>query len=583
MKSATFPKAPRRTLVLISLLLVAATLGLYSQVMTFDFVGYDDNLMVVDNANVKAGLTARGSAWAFGLSNRGGTYWHPLTWLSHMLDCELYGVRPGPHHVTNLLLHTANTLLLFLVFSAMTGSPWRSALVAAFFALHPVNVESVAWVASRKNLLSTLFLLLTLAAYVAYSARPNIRRYLVVFTTFVVGLLAKPMLVTIPFILLLLDFWPLRRMETSLRTEDQPPDNPTPVRRLIWEKIPLLAISMGSILISTWTLPTDAAGLSGQGMSLQLRLANALVSCVKYIGKLIAPHDLSIFYPYPTAVGATKVIGAFVLLGVITVFAFSGRRERPYFAMGWLWFLVTFGPVSGLMQAGVWPEMADRWAYVPFIGLFLILSWGMPETASRLRRPTILPVTAACLLLMAFALSTTLQLRHWRNGGTLFAHAIEIEPANVVALTGLADFRLHEGKNREALSLYTQALELQPGYTMAHNGMGVAYVRLGRPADAMEHFRISMPSDRSGFAVLNLAILLSDSGRTEEATELFAQALESRPNSAAAHLGLGATLARQARYDEAIFHFKEAVRLDPTNIDAQEKLGRCLQRTENPN
>ncbi|MBC2695325.1 MAG: hypothetical protein HF982_08645, partial [Desulfobacteraceae bacterium] len=340
--------------VLICLFLVIATLAVYWQINYHEFINFDDSLYILQNKQVQKGLTSESISWAFSFTDI--AYWHPLTWLSHMLDCQIYGLIPGMHHRTNLILHIVNSILLFFVFQKMTGALWRSAFVATLFALHPLNVESVAWVAERKNVLSTFFWMLTMLAYVHYTTRPGLYRYLLTLLFLMLGLMAKPMLVTLPFVLLLLDYWPLERLR------NQSPFN------LILEKIPFFAFSAVSVYISSLSVKYYGIVVSTELVPMQIRIANALVSYVKYIEKMIWPKNLAIFYPFPDTLPIWQILGAGLFLASISFLVFLNLRKKPYLCMGWLWFLGTLIPVIGLKQAGLWPAMADRWAYVPFVG-----------------------------------------------------------------------------------------------------------------------------------------------------------------------------------------------------------------------
>ena len=352
---------------LICLLLTFSILAVYWQVRNHDFINLDDNVYVTDNNHVKAGINLDSIIWAFSLENKDNTYWHPVTWLSHMLDCQLYGMNPGMHHSTNLLFHIANTILLFLVLRRMTGEFWKSALVAAFFGLHPLNVETVAWVSERKNVLSTFFWMMTMATYFHYTERPGFYRYLPVFFLLMLGQLVKPMLVTLPFVLLLLDYWPLGRLKIGQWRS---------FFRLIWEKIPLFILSALSVGIAV--LSNQHLGIlqSTETVPMTLRIENALVSYVEYIVKTIWPNNMAIYYPFPDSLPLWQAAGALLALACISLMLLLKLRHIPSLGTGWLWYLGTSVPISGLVQNGLWPAMADRWAYIPAIGIFIIIVWG---------------------------------------------------------------------------------------------------------------------------------------------------------------------------------------------------------------
>jgi len=390
------------------LILIFVTAAAYGQLSECDFVGFDDYVQLVDNPYLHEGITAETIAWAFGFEKF--TYWHPLTWLSHMLGFQMFGLNPGMQHLINLFFHIANTLLLFCVLKRMSGAFWQSAFVAGLFALHPLNVESVAWVTERKNVLSTFFWMLTMLAYVCYAARPSVLRYLAVFAALALGLMAKPMLVTMPFVLLLLDYWPLERFQLGRHAGNVSSETgtfvnsgyqPWPGSRLVAEKIPLLVLAAVSINMSTLSVQNlDTTILTGS-VPMKLKISNALVSYVIYIKKMLWPSGLAVLYPYPEAVPLWQAVGAGLLLAGVTMLVLRKIKLQPYLSVGWLWFIGTFVPVIGLVQVGLWPAMADRFAYVPLVGLFILIAWGISDILSKQRHRRIMLgiLTAACLIL----------------------------------------------------------------------------------------------------------------------------------------------------------------------------------------
>ncbi len=361
---------------LVCLLLGFITFAVYCQVINHEFISLDDDLYVTENQHILEGITLQSVAWAFNFSDKEETYWHPLTWLSHNLDCQLYGLNSGMHHLTSLIIHMANAILLFLLFNRMTGELWKSAFVAAIFSLHPINVDSVAWVAERKNVLSTFFWILTMLSYVHYTVRPGIYKYLLTLFVFALGLLAKPMLVTLPCVLILIDYWPLGRILHSQTAS---------FSRLIIEKIPFFLLSFASIFLSTSSLKGTTAVISMIQRPMDLRIANALVSYVSYIGKMIWPQGLAVNYPFPATVPIWESVCAGLFLILVSLLVFISIKRMPYLTIGWLWFIGTLVPVIGLMQVGYWPALADRFAYVPFIGLFVMVAWGVPDLFVRWR------------------------------------------------------------------------------------------------------------------------------------------------------------------------------------------------------
>jgi hypothetical protein len=465
---------------LISLFIIIVTLTAYWQVRHHEFVNFDDELYVVDNDHVQNGLSLKGAIWAFGFTDV--VYWHPLTWLSHMLDCQLYGLNPGMHHTTNLILHIINSLLLFLVFQQMTGALWRSAFVAAIFALHPINVESVAWVAERKNVLSTFFWILTMLTYANYSRQKGLWRYLLTLFMFLLGLMCKPILVTLPFVLLLLDYWPLQRFNFKLwegRT----------IFSLLIEKVPFVALSILSFLVSTLSLQNFKMMVPMEFTLFNLRVANALVSYVKYLGKMVWPWNLVFYYPYPKLIPSWHVLFAGFFLICVFAMVIRAINNRPYLVIGWFWYIVTLIPVSGLIQAGLWPAMADRWAYVPLIGIFIIVAWGIPDLIAKWRYKGIGMGIAGTIFLLIIMISSWFQIGYWQNSFTLYKHALDVDQSNAVAHYSLGTVLAKQGKSNEAMIHYFQALRINPAHAEACNNVGVILANKGNIKEAIIYFK----------------------------------------------------------------------------------------------
>lgn len=443
----------RRVAAGVGLSLALLTLATYLPVLAHGFIRFDDPLYVTRNHHVQAGLSWEGIAWAF--SANVASNWHPLTLLSHMLDCELFGMDPLGHHLTSLLLHAVSVVLLFEALRRMTGCVWRSAFVAALFAVHPTHVESVAWIAERKDVLSGFFWMLTLLAWVCYVRQPSPKRYAAVALALAAGLLSKPMVVTLPFVLLLLDVWPLRR---TIR---------------IQEKLPLFALAAASC-VATVIAQSGAIGLASR-FPLRLRLANAVLSYVAYLGKTVLPTRLAVFYPMPDEFPAWKVAGAALLLAVLTVLACRAGRS---FAVGWLWFLGALVPVIGIVQVGG-QAMADRYTYLPTIGLFLIAAWGLPRRAA----------WVAVVVVLALAAGTRLQLRYWEDSESLFRHAAAVTERNFIAHLNLAQIHAERGEHGPALEHFRTTLEIRPGMWQAQASLGNTLRRWGRPDKALPHLR----------------------------------------------------------------------------------------------
>ncbi|MFC1815001.1 tetratricopeptide repeat protein [Thermodesulfobacteriota bacterium] len=571
----------------VGLFLIVVILTAYGQVRNFEFINYDDNAYVTENQYVKAGLTLEGIAWAFNFKEyQYLTYWHPITWLSHMLDVQIFGMNPGGHHITSLFFHILNSLLLFLVFNRMTGALWRSALMVALFAIHPLNAEPVAWVAERMNVLSTFFWMLTMLFYVYYVARPVFSRYLLTVMAFILGLMAKPMLVTLPCVMLLLDYWPLGRFE--FRTADDPVPGGTarsikpgmrkhPVIRPVLEKIPFLALSAASVYLSSSTLLSFKTMVSTELVPMKLRIANALVSYVKYIQKMIWPQDLAVLYPYPQGVPVWQVVGAILFLSGVSILVLRGIRSRPYLGIGWLWYLGTLVPVIGLAQTGLWPEMADRWAYVPLIGLFIMISWGVPEILKRWRYKEICFVVLSSTILVILMTVTSVQVRYWQNSLALFERALAVTDRNTVAHNNLGVTLENQGKTTEAIRHYQAALRIDPNYSQAHNNLGNALASQGKLVEAIKHYFEAIHLDPSNKeAHYNLGGAFLAQGKLDRAIGYYLAALQADPFYAEAHNNLGAALAKQGQTLAAAFHFQKALRIDPDYKEARDNLQSIL-------
>ena len=472
--------------------LLVSTLLIFQQVRNFDFVGYDDNDYVNENQHVLDGLTWDGVIWAFTTSH--ASNWHPVTWLSLMLDCQIFGKDPGWIHLVNVILHLANTLLLFAVLRRMTGSLWPSAFVAAAFAIHPVHVESVAWIAERKDVLSTLFWLLTMAAYAGYVKRPSVFRYSTAIVLFAVGLMAKPMLVTLPFVLLLLDYWPLNRSEptqhaavTDRHSRKFAPagQKRTSWYRLVIEKVPFFALAAVSSVI-TFIVQRSGGAIGGiDVLPLKGRIFNAAIAYFQYIKMMFCPSKLAIFYPHPLdTIAHVKAAGCILLLIALTgLFLYLARRKK-YLATGWLWYLGTLIPVIGLVQVGS-QAYADRYTYIPYIGLFIVIAWGIGELLSRLPYRRFSVGFLSAIVLTTLGLYAHRQVGFWNNGITLFSHAIDVTEDNAIAYNSLSAAYGDLGHFQAQMEAAQQAIKIKPKYAEAHNNLGVAYGGLGRYEDAI--------------------------------------------------------------------------------------------------
>jgi tetratricopeptide (TPR) repeat protein len=595
-------------------LLVLVTIAIYWPVMRHAFVNHDDSLYVTDNPHVRAGLTWEGLVWAFGRVHGDQTYWHPLSWVSHMVDCQLYGLKPGGHHRTSMLLHAANAVLVFLVFRRMTGAFWRCVVLAALFALHPLQVDSVAWVAERKNLLSAFFWLLSLWAYVRYaevhSPKSNVQSpagciadhgsrithypalfYVLSLFFLACGLMCKPVLVTLPFVLLLLDYWPLRRFQLATLNaqrstspprhglELQTPDSGLKVfLPLLWEKLPFFALAVASSVITV--LAHQALGMldSVSRLPWDARLENALVSYVRYLGKTFWPSRLAVFYPYPTAWPMWEVVTCALLLLAISGLVLGTARSRPWLFVGWFWFLGVLVPFIGLIQVGA-QAMADRFMYVPVLGIFVTLIWGLHGLAKGGRyQQNGLAVAGAAAIVVCLVL-TRQQLGHWKDSETLFRHALEVTENNWLAHLNLGSALDEKGQTDEAIREFEEAIRLKSGYVLAHNNLGVAIVKKGQIDEGISqyHEAIRLKPDYA-LAHSNLGLALVEKGQIEEAIREFQEAIRLKPDFAEAHSNLGMALVRKGQIGEAIREFQEAIRLKPDFAEAHYNLGMALVR-----
>jgi tetratricopeptide (TPR) repeat protein len=549
------------------LAIIALNILIYWPVRHFEFVSVDDGLYVTANPAVNVGLTWRGLSWA--MTAGYAANWHPLTWMSHMLDVQLFGLNPGLHHVTNILLHIANSLLLFGALFQMTRALGRSAFVAALFAVHPLRVESVAWVAERKDVLSTFFGLLAICAYARYARQPSWARYSVVAALFALSLMAKPMLVTLPAVLLLLDYWPLGRVS---------PGSWSRAALLAREKVPLLAMSVASGIVTVWAQGGGGAVAGLTGFPLDMRVANALVSAVAYIQKMLWPAGLAAFYPYPQTFPGVQAGVCLVLLAGMSTWVLASARRRPYAPIGWLWYMGTLLPVIGLVQVGE-QAMADRYSYFPLIGVAIVVSWGMHEVLARWQSRNIVGAVGATLVIAALAVTARHQVQYWANSVALWEHTLEVTADNFRTHADLAGVLSEQGKLNEAVAHYSEALRIRPNVMATHNNLGITLARAGKLDDAAREFSeaIRLKPDFVE-ARNNLGTTLANQGKFREATAQFTEVLRLKPDNAQAHSNWGAALARQGNLEEALAHYSEALRLNPDFVEAHTRMGIVLTR-----
>jgi tetratricopeptide (TPR) repeat protein len=549
---------------LVALLLAIVTLVVYAPARHYAFVNYDDPEYVYENAHVLNGLTLENIAWAF--TRFYACNWHPLTWISHMLDCQFWGTNAGMHHLVNVTFHAANTVLLFIVLRKMTGARWRSALVAALFAWHPLRVESVAWIAERKDVLSTFFWLLTIGAYHWYVRQPGWRRYLVVTLCFGLGLLSKPMLVTLPFVLLLLDFWPLKRLKLSAGN----------ALRLVYEKVPLLVMAGASCAVAYLAQQRERAIQPLENLPPALRLANALTSYAVYLKKMFWPTDLAVFYPLPTTVSFWELTGAVVLLAGITALVIAMRSRYPYLLVGWFWYMGTLIPVIGLVQVGD-QALADRYTYVSSLGVLISIIWGVEELVRHWRhRVSALSLISLSLIILCVLL-TRQQLGYWQNSETLFGHALKVSPDNYRAHYNLGCALSEKGSYAEAIYHYQEAVRLRPNYTDARYNLAAELIRENRSDEAVQQL-LDIIRIKPDFAEArnNLGVILSKEGRMDEALVQFQEAVRLKPAFAEARKNFGTGLMQAGRLDEAIGQLQEAVRLKPDIAEWRDSFGLAL-------
>ena len=530
--------------------LVAVTWAVFGQTMRHDFINYDDPRYVYENTTITRGLNLAGVWWAF--THIHAMNWHPLTTMSHMLDCQLYGLKAGWHHFTNVLFHSFATVLLFVALQRMTRALWRSAFVAAVFAVHPLRVESVAWIAERKDVLSAVFFMLTLLAYFHYTRTPSIRRYLAVAAAVVLGLLSKPMLVTLPFVLLLLDYWPLARMDGPRSRAAEK------AAQLVIEKLPLVALSAVSSVV-TFLAQRGAVGGTEQ-LPISARINNAIVSYVIYIRQMFWPTKLAVFYPHPEHRLPTWEIGvAVTILVAITVTAFLLRKTAPYLVTGWLWYLGMLVPVIGLIQVG-WQGHADRYTYLPQIGLYVAITWAVGDLTASWRLQRIVLSTAGVLILGSLSWLAWLQTSYWRDSETLFLQALRVTKDNDVAQNNLGIVFLQKGQLTEAISLLQSAVDLRPDNSPAHENLAKALLQKGEVADALVHYRKLLELQPDNIEVHNIVgTVLVQQGEIKAGVEEWQKVLQIQPDNGNALSNLAWVFATAA--DDSLRDGPRAVQL----------------------
>lgn len=560
-----------KTLV-VGLLLALMTLIIYWPVQYFDFVNVDDHTYVVENLHVQRGLSPDGLRWALGTLYSGS--WHPLTWLSHMLDWELYRSNAGRHHWTNVQIHLASVLVLFWVLRAMTGMLWGSALTAALFAIHPLHVESVAWVSERKDVLSGLLWFATIGAYAWYVNSPGWVRYTLVVLLFVMGLMAKPMLVTLPLVLLLLDGWPLSRVSGALTVFDPIVKGPVWMRLLV-EKVPLLIIATAASVVTYFAQQGSGAIRTLDQYSVGVRAANAIVSYGTYIWKMVWPVKLAVFYPYPGMPSEWKIAMAFLFLTVVSACVVRLARRFPFLAVGWLWYLGTLVPVIGIVQVGS-QSLADRYTYLPLVGLFIVAAAGSNAIVERRQKWRTPLIVFFVVLLSWHGFLAREQVETWKNSITLFEHAIRVTEVNPVAHNNLGALYLSfDGKDcQKAVPHFLKAIEQKGDYAAPHHNLGVCAVHSGSHDKAIYYFQKAAELDsRSAQPRIDLGLLLMQQGRFEAAEADFMQVLRLDPSHEVAHMNMALIFIHRDRLGDAEAHLSEALRVNPRNAEAHNNMG----------
>ena len=570
--------APGRQALLLSLLLVVFTVVMYNQATHLFFVNFDDDRYVTENPHVLAGLTWNTVKWA--LTSTDEANWHPLTWMSHALDCQWFRLNPAGHHLISILLHTVSAVLLFLLLWRATRRLGPSFFVAMVFAVHPINVESVAWVAERKNVLSTMFFLLTLGAYGWYTQKPDWKRYFAVAGLFVCGLASKPMVVTLPLVLLLLDYWPLGRIQGWSETREMCPPQTSP-GKLVIEKLPLLALSAASAAITMYA-QRAAGAIPASTFPLGVRLKNALYCYALYAWKAIWPAKLAPLYPHPGySLSIWKLIFAVLFLVATSALVVKFRSRRGYLLVGWLWFLGTLVPVIGLVQAGN-QAMADRYAYIPLIGLFVMVAWGTADFAERTKLPVPWKIVTALCVLAALSLLTWRQIGYWRTSFDLWGHALEVTSNNFVAEDQFGGALVQAGRTDEAYPHFVRAAQLEPADPVSHTNIGFYLYQHGRPAEAVPHYRLSihLTTDARVQATTyaNLGWAYFDLRDNAKSHASFEQSIRLNPNRANTWLGMGQLTERESNLQEAIRDFAISVEIQPS-AEGYSGLGRTLAKT----
>ena len=597
------------SVVLVCMALAGITLAVYFQAGNHQFLSFDDKQYVTGNPHVTRGITGATIMWAF--TSIDAFNWHPITWLSHMTDVQLFGMNPRGHHLTNIIIHTTSSVLLLLLLFRCTGSLWQSSFVAALFALHPLHVESVAWVAERKDVLSALFWFLTLLMYAEFSVKRTRVLYTLSLFCFVLGLMSKPMIVTLPIVMLLLDFWPLGRYRCGELAQEvyQLSDR---LLAHIKEKIPFIACSLLSGFITLYAQHTGGAMIALNAEPFRLRIENALISYVTYIGKTAWPHDLAVYYPFPVTIPPWQAISSLVVLLLVSAAAIRSRRRYPYVTVGWLWFLITLAPVIGLVQVGG-QSMADRYSYLPVTGLFIVVAWGVPDLTKGLsHRNGILALLAGAVIIVSAA-ATWEQLGYWQDSISLYERTLQVTSGNYLINYNLGVDHAEKGNLDAAIRHFQEAIRINPNYAEAHNNLGVAFAKSGDPDAAIREYRTALVANNNDIKArfnggnalaqkgdlpaaireyqaalridpdntelhMTLGSVLAQNGDLPAAIREYRAVIWRNPDMAEAHNNLGVVLAQKGDQDAAILEYRASLGISPNNADAHNNLGVALTR-----
>lgn len=572
---------------LLPLAIIGLTLFVYWDVQHHQFLNFDDNIYVSDNLYVKNGFSGENIRWAFTFTDV--SYWHPLPLLSHMLDSELFGLKPGPHLLVNLAMHIVNALFLFLIMAKMTGAPIKAALVALLFALHPLNVESVAWLAERKTVLSTLFFLAAIYTYIHYTRKKTKGLYALILCLFVLGLLSKPPILTLPVLLLLLDYWPLQRFARSAPLPSGDPGaSPGPAKRvmafckshngrIVLEKAPLFLLSALSVAVTMASVMHQQMVVDQRTVPIALRVYNLFISIVQYLRNMVWPVELSIFYPFPRSIVLWDFFLALTVVVLITLAAFRMRRSRPWLIVGWFWFLIALSPASGLIQAGLWPGIANRFMYLPLIGLFVLVIW---ETDARLKGEysRFLKAVLCLAMLVYFASLTRVQNNYFSNSFALFSRCLEVVGENDLALNNLGSALSALGRQDEALALFSRSIARNPTQANAYHNYGVCLVAKGDEEGARAYFEKAVALNPKLInPLVHLGLIESNLGNIDGAREFLERALTIDANNLDVHNNYGTILASQGRFTEAIPHFRFVLKKDRSHVQARINLSQTYE------